>query len=67
MTERRKHEPSKTELETMDLLKFNKALDKRIMGSMRADHLNGSTKQVFYGQEERVTPLQMSARHVLTK
>lgn len=33
----------------MDLLKFNKELDKRIMGSMRADHFKVHTKPVLYG------------------
>eukprot|EP00347_Sterkiella_histriomuscorum_P014310 403361362 len=51
--------------EMMDLLKNNRELDKRVIGSMRADHVQEGTKNVFYGQNERVTPLQMSARQGL--
>jgi len=41
----------------MDLLKYNKELDKRVLGSMRADNIQEGTKKVFYGKEERITPL----------
>ena len=41
----------------MDLLKYNRELDKRVIGSMRADHVKENTKKVFYGKNERVTPL----------
>ena len=41
----------------MDLLKYNRELDKRVVGSMRADHVQENTKNVFYGKNERVTPL----------
>lgn len=46
----------------MDLLKLHKELDKRVIGSMKADNIMEGTKKVFYGKDERVTPLQMTAR-----
>lgn len=48
-----------------DLLRFNNELDKRVIGNLKGDHIQDGTKPVFYGREERVTPLQMSARQVL--
>lgn len=42
----------------MDLLKYNKEIDKRIMGSMRADHVQENTKKVFYGgRDDKTTSL----------
>ncbi|CDW75955.1 UNKNOWN [Stylonychia lemnae] len=48
--------------EMMDLLKYNKELDKRVIGTMKADNIQEGTKKVFYGKDERITPLQHSAR-----
>lgn len=49
----------------MDMIRFNKEIDKRILGSMRADNIQEGTKKIFYGKDERVTPLQMSARQII--
>lgn len=46
----------------LDLLKFNKEIDKRIMGVMKHDNIFDATKKVFYGKDERITPLQVSTR-----
>ena len=40
---------SKAINEIQDLLKLHKELDKRVMGQMRADHVQEGTKRVFYG------------------
>ncbi len=48
----------------MDLLSFNKQLDQRILGAMKADNIQEARKNVFYTKDERVTPLQMSARNI---
>ncbi len=53
--------------EAMDLLKFNSVLDRKIMGNMKGDNIRDGTKNVFYGKEERITPLQMSARNIILK
>ena len=50
-------------IEAMDLLKFNKEIDRKILGSMRADNIANGQKKIFYGKDERVTPLQLSARY----
>ena len=44
-------------LEFMDLLKFNKELDKRVIGSMRADNIRESTSKMYFGKDDKVTPL----------
>lgn len=47
----------KSIIDAIDLLKFNKELDKRVIGAMKTDNIRGGTKNIFYGKEERITPL----------
>lgn len=37
--------------EMLDLLKFNKELDKRVIGMMKSDNIGDATKKVFYGRD----------------
>ncbi len=50
----------------MDLLKYNKEIDKRVMNVMKSDNIQEARKNIFYGKDDKnTTSLQMSARQLI--
>ena len=43
----------------LDLMKFNKELDKRILGSMRHDNIKAQMKPKLSVKDNQINPLQL--------